>query len=155
MDYYMDIVIKKQDIEKIGLKEMYFEWSGEDHSYKPTRYATNDHIEFEQIENSYDIFDSFGITLEKEYIGLGLKSDLLQELEYFVNSEAKELIANSLLEFLEGMTRLSFFYVFLIREDEDIKESYEIITEKEMREKVFECMNWSTPKDVVLFKNIE
>ncbi len=152
MDYYLDIVIKKQDIEKAGLKEMVFEWGGEAHSYKPTRYATNTHIEFEQIENSYYIFDSFGITLGKEYIGLGLKSDLLQDLEYAVNSATKKPIDNIILAFLEQLTKLSVFYVFLIREDENIKESYEIISEKEMREKVFECMKWSTPKDVVLYK---
>ena len=54
--------------------------------------------------------------------------------------------------FLKSLITLSSFYIFLVREDEDIKERYEIENGKELRNVLCKSLSWITPKDIVILK---
>ena len=83
---------------------------------------------------------------------LNLRSDVLFELEYAINSDNKELEKNELFLFLISFYKLSEFYILLIREDEKIKEHHRIFDKEEISIKLFDTLKWSNPKDILLFK---
>ena len=154
MDYYLDIIISKQDIEKVGLTERLCEWGGEKYSCNPAQYYTNTDIEFVKIEK-IDIYSEIvDMKAPENFIGLSLKSDIINDLEYAINSGGTSFNENSLFLFLKQLSGLDFFYVFLLREDEKIKEAYEIKTGEDICAALLGCLKWSNPKDIMFFKNI-
>lgn len=91
--------------------------------------------------------------MPKDVIALSLKSPILHDLEYDINSDLTKLMENTLLIFLKNLSKLSMFYILLLREDENIKEFHEIITDEEMCRVLRDSLKWSNPKDILLFKN--
>lgn len=153
MDYILDIIINKQEIQSAGLTEKLCEWDGEKYSYTPVQYVTDSNIEFEKIENVQYFNKITGIAMPKDVIALSLKSPILHDLEYDINSDLTKLMENTLLIFLKNLSKLSMFYILLLREDENIKEFQEIITDEEMCRVLRDSLKWSNPKDILLFKN--
>ena len=86
---------------------------------------------------------------------LHLKSDIFYDLEYAVNNFELKLEENLLLKFLNKLIELSYFYILMVREDENIKESYIISTKEEINIRLSDSLRWSNPKDVLLFKKRE
>lgn len=152
MDYNLDIIISKQEIENAGLTEKFCEWNGEKCSYSPAQYVTNSNIEFEKIENIQYFSKISGIAMPRDVIALSLKSDILHDLEYDINSDVTKLMDNILFIFLVNLSKLNMFYIFLLREDENIKELHEIITDEEMCGVLRDSLNWTNPKDILMFK---
>ena len=154
MDYVLDIIIPKKEIESVELNEKMIEWGNYVYSFEPPQYITDSNIIFEQIENT----QYFSKMVEEEFtddiIVLGLKSEMLYDLEYAVNNDKSMLEQNILLIFLHKLFKLSEFYILLVREDEKVKERYEVVTKEEMSIRLFESLKWSNPKDVLLFKKM-
>ena len=154
MDYVLDIIIPKKEIESVELNEKMIEWGNYVYSFEPPQYITDSNIIFEQIENT----QYFSKMVEEEFtddiIVLGLKSEMLYDLEYAVNNDKSMLEQNILLIFLHKLFKLSEFYILLVREDEKVKERYEVVTKEEMNIRLFESLKWSNPKDVLLFKKM-
>ncbi|MBD5394299.1 MAG: hypothetical protein HDR71_08500 [Lachnospiraceae bacterium] len=154
MDYVLDIIIPKKEIESVELNEKMIEWGNYVYSFEPPQYITDSNIIFEQIENT----QYFSKMVEEEFtddiIVLGLKSEMLYDLEYAVNNDKPMLEQNVLLIFLHKLFKLSEFYILLVREDEKVKERYEVVTKEEMNIRLFESLKWSNPKDVLLFKKM-
>lgn len=152
MDYVLDIIIPKKEAESVELKEKLIEWGNYIYSCEPPQYITDSNIIFEQIENT----QYFSKIVEEEFtddiIVLGLKGEMLYDLEYAVNNDESMLEQNVLLIFLHKLFKLSEFYILLVREDEKVKERYEVVTKEEMNIRLFESLKWSNPKDVLLFK---
>ena len=80
------------------------------------------------------------------------KGKELSELEFLVNSRTENLRNNQLFVFLESLITLSSFYIFLLREDEIIKERYAIERQEELRTVLCESLSWDTMKDILIFK---
>ena len=152
MDYVLDIAIPKKEIEAVKLNEKLMEWGDSAYSCSPPQYITNSNIIFEQIEDVKYFEEIVGKNISNEIVLLNLRSDVLFELEYAINSDNKELWKNELFLFLISFYKLSEFYILLIREDEKIKERHRIFDKEEISIKLFDTLKWSNPKDILLFK---
>ncbi len=152
MDYLLDIIIPKKEIETVKLHEKLFEWGEGVYSYNPPQYVSDSDIIFEQVEDVQYFSKIIGEELTNDIIVLHLKSDLLFDLEYAVNNHESILEENVLLIFLNKLIELSQFYILMVREDESVKEYYKIVKKEEINIRLFESLSWSSPKDVLLFK---
>lgn len=155
MDYFLDILIPKKELGTVKLNEKLFEWGEGGYSYYPPQYISDSDIIFEQIEDVQYFNKIIGEELTDDTIVLHLKSDIFYDLEYAVNNFELKLEENLLLKFLNKLIELSYFYILMVREDENIKESYIISTKEEISIRLSDSLRWSNPKDVLLFKKRE
>lgn len=152
MDFLLDIVIPKDEIKKIDLEEQLVEWDGMLFSQEPARFISKNLV-FEKLTNLKYYSDILGKNLdEQKYSAFIYKGNELSELEFLANNFQGDFIRNSLLIFLEKIVRLSSFYLFLLREDEKIKERYEIENEEEFCKILQESLSWIKPKDIVILR---
>ena len=155
MDYFLDIIIPKKEIETVKLNEKLLEWGEGVYSCSPPQYISDSDIVFEQIEDVQYLNKIIGEELTNDTIVLHLKSDILFDLEYAVNNPESVLEENVLLKFLNKLIELSQFYILMAREDEKVKEYYKISTKEEISIRLSDSLRWSNPKDVLLFKKRE
>lgn len=155
MDYFLDIIIPKKEIETVKLNEKLLKWGEDVYSCSPTQYISDSDIVFEQIEDVQYLNKIIGEELTNDTIVLHLKSDILYDLEYAVNNPESVLEENVLLIFLNKLIELSQFYILMVREDEKVKEYYKISTKEEISIRLSDSLRWSNPKDVLLFKKRE
>ena len=155
MDYFLDIIIPKKEIETVKLNEKLLEWGEGVYSCSPPQYISDSDIVFEQIEDVQYLNKIIGEELTNDTIVLHLKSDILYDLEYAVNNHKSILEENVLLKFLNKLIELSQFYILMAREDEKVKEYYKISTKEEISIRLSDSLRWSNPKDVLLFKKRE
>ena len=155
MDYFLDIIIPKKEIEIVKFNEKLFVWEEGVYSCNPPQYISDSDIIFEQIEDVQYFSKIVGEELTDDVIVLHLKSDILFDLEYAVNNHKSILEENVLLNFLNQLIELSQFYILMVREDENVKEYYEISTKEEISMRLSDSLRWSNPKDVLLFKKKE
>lgn len=155
MDYFLDIIIPKKEIEVVKLNEKLFVYEEDVYSCNPPQYISDFDIIFEQIEDVQYFSKIVGEELTDDVIVLHLKSDILFDLEYAVNNHKSILEENVLLNFLNRLIELSQFYILMVREDENVKEYYEISTKEEISMRLCDSLIWSNPKDVLLFKKKE
>lgn len=155
MDYTLDIIIPKKEVKTVKLNEKLMEWGDSFYSCEPPRYVTDSNIIFEQVVDVKYFNKIVGEELANDVIVLSLKSDILLDLEYAINSGDETLEQNELFDFLNKLFKLSKFYILLVREDEKVKERYRIVTKEEIGVRLSDCLGWSNPKDVLLFKERE
>ena len=155
MDYFLDIIIPKKEIETVKLNEKLLKWGEDVYSCSPPQYISDSDIIFEQIEDVQYFNKIIGEELTNDIIVLHLKSDVLYDLEYAVNNHESILEENVLLKFLNSLIGLSQFYILMVREDENVKEYYKISTKEEISIRLSDSLRWSNPKDVLLFKKSE
>ena len=154
MDYTLDIIIPKEEAETVKLYEKQINWGNNFYSCEPPQYITDSNIVFEQINSLPYFKDIIGDELPNDSIVLYLKSDILFDLEYAVNNNVA-LEENRLLIFLNRLFELSYFYIFMVQEDEKVKEQYRIVKKEEIYMRLSESLRWSNPKDILLFKKNE
>ena len=153
MNFLLDIVIPKDEMIKVGLEEQLIEWGGEKFSQEPPKYIGNKELIFEELTNLKYHCGLLGNDLDdKKYTAFIFKGKELSELEYLVNNQTEDLRNNPLFVFLERLITLSSFYIFLIREDEVIKERCAIKREEELEIVLCESLSWATTKDVLIYK---
>ena len=151
MDYILNIIIERIDLEKIGLKEKKYEWGGEVFSCNPVQYSSDSNIIFEEIENYQSYISLDNMEMFQNAIALCLKSDILYDFEYTINNNSNELIHNSLFCFLKELSKLKSALVLLFREDEEIKEYHEIKSDEDFYLVITNSLKWDNPKDILLY----
>ena len=87
MDYFLDIIIPKKEMETVKLNEKLFEWGEVVCSCNPPQYISDSDIIFEQIEDVQYFNKIIGEELTNDIIVLHLKNDVLYDLEYAVNNQ--------------------------------------------------------------------
>ena len=153
MNFLLDIIIPKDEMKKVDLEEQLIEWGGEMFSQEPVKYIGRKKLVFEQLTSLKYHCKLLGDNLnEKKYCALVFKGEELSKLEFIINRREKDLESDLLYLFLKSLITLSSFYIFLVREDEDIKERYEIEKGKELRNVLCKSLSWITPKDIVILK---
>lgn len=152
MDYILDIIIPKKEVEVVKMNEKVVTWGDSVYSCEPPQYFTDSNIIFEQIKDTKYYNKVLGEELANDTIILNLKGDHVFDLEYAVNRDETALEKNELLIFLKGLYKLSKFYILMVREDEKVKERYKITSQEEIGVRLSECLRWFDPKDVLLFK---
>lgn len=82
MDFTLDVMIPKNNIEKANLSEVLVEWAGEYYSQEPRKYSSNSKLVFEQyIDTTYfEYFVGTNFDID-EWVAFRLKGENLQELE--------------------------------------------------------------------------
>ena len=80
MDYFLDIIIPKKEIETVKLNEKLLEWGEGVYSCSPPQYISDSDIVFEQIEDVQYLNKIIGEELTNDTIVLHLKSDILYDL---------------------------------------------------------------------------
>ena len=154
MSFYLDIVVPKEELGKVDLEEQLIEWAGQKFSQDPVKYLGKKALIFEQLTSLKYHCKLTGDNLdEQKYCALIFKGEELSELEFLVNNPKSDLRSNLLFLFLEELISLSSFYIFLKREDEGIKEKYEINDEEDFRDVLCKSLSWNTPKDILIVKN--
>lgn len=146
MDYVLDIIIPKKEVETVKLNEKLLEWGDSVYSCEPPQYISDSDIIFEQIEDVQYFNKIIGEELANDTIVLHLKSDIFFDLEYAVNNDESILEENILLDFLNKLIKLSQFYILMVREDENVKERYRISTKEEISIRLSDSLRWSNPK---------
>lgn len=153
MRFLLDIVIPKDELEKVDLEEQLIEWGGVKFSQEPAKYVGKEVLVFEELANLKYHSDLLGEALDEEkYKALIFKGNEVSEVEFLANSRREELENNSLFAFLKSLITLSKFYLFLLREDEVIKEQYAIEGEEDFKDVLCRCLSWTEPKDIVIVK---
>lgn len=152
MDYILEIIVSEKEMTKIELYEKMVEWEGEICPYAPRRFETKSKIIFEQVKY-YE--SKVRRNLGRDMVILVLKSSLLFDLEYDANQKGGLIEKNKLAIFLDSLSQLEEFFIFLTREDEIVKEKYKIEEEGEIIEKLIEALNWQNPKDIFLYKRLK
>ncbi len=154
MSFYLDIVVPKEEMGKVGLEEQLIEWAGQKFSQDPVKYFGKKSLVFEQLTSLKYHCKLMGDNLdEQKYCALIFKGEELSELEILVNNPKSDLKSNLLFLFLEELISLSSFYIFLKREDEGIKEKYVINDEEDFRDVLCKSLSWDMPKDILMVKN--
>ena len=150
MDFELDIIIPKEEIEIVELYEKKHEWGDETFSCNPPRYNIDTGLDFEQTDLSY--FEKYLDNIAaSECIALHLKGDILRDLGYSVNHSI-DIMNDTLIVFLSRLLELSMFYIFLVREDEKVKEKYKVSDKEEIAMIISKCLNWDNPYDVLIYK---
>lgn len=90
--------------------------------------------------------------LADRYLALCTRRDALKELEYIINNDPKKLKKNDMICFFTELIDLSEFYVFLLREDEGIKQCYTVKNKNEIISSLYNSLQWSNPTDILLTK---
>ena len=153
MSFLLDIIIPKDEMGKVSLEEQLIEWGGERFSQDPAKYIGKKELVFEELTNLKYHCGLLGEKLDdKKYSALIFKGEELSELEFLANRREDALMSNLLFEFLEGLITLSSFYIFLLQEDEGIKERYAIENGEELKKILYTSLSWTTPKDIVIVK---
>lgn len=153
MDYILEIIVSEKEMKKVELSEKMVEWGESIYSYNPRQYETKSKIIFEQVENVKYYENMVGKNLGKDMIILTPKNRSIFDLEYDANQKASLIKANELAVFLDSLFQLEEFYIFLTRDDEQVKERYRIEGKGEIIDKLAESLNWLNPKDILLFKD--
>lgn len=153
MRFLLDIVIPRDEMNKVELEEQLVEWGGEKFSQEPVKYLGRKMLAFEELANLKYHCELLGSNLDaKKYIVLIFKGEELSDLEFMANTGTEDLRNNPLFMFLKSIITLSSFYIFLLREDEVIKERCAIEKEEELKDVLLESLSWATPKDILILK---
>lgn len=154
MRFLLDVVIPKDEMKKLDLEEQLIEWGGESFSQEPVKYIGRKKLVFEELTNLEYYSGLLGHNLDtKKYSALIFKGEELSELEFLANSGTEDFGNNLLFVFLESLITLSSFYIFLLREDEVIKEQYAVERDDELKSALCESLSWDIPKDILILKN--
>lgn len=154
MDYILDIVILDKEIELAGLKEQMCEWAGTLYSREPKQFRTASGITFEQFEHTDvpQLRKSTNINLCKNAVLLHFTGSVYSELGYDINTDLSKWTQNRMLEFLKGLSALSMFYILLVREDEGIKDIYDVNTAEEIEKVLIKSLKGTALKDILISK---
>ena len=151
MEYILDIVIPKEEINKIDLQEQLVSWGEEIFSRDPRKFVSGSNLVFEQAEDLeyYSRLLNENLDADK-YIALCLKDKSLYDLDFIVNTKKNELNNNGLVNFLSELIPLREFYIFLLREDEPIKQKSAVKNKNELIALLCDSMEWSNQKDILI-----
>lgn len=157
MDFMLDILLPENELNKLEIKEFLFEWGGEKFSQDPPIYKNDTGLEFKQIQDLGYYQRCFQKYIEEDldihkYISLTLCGDYVSDLELAINKKNKSLKANIIIKFLEKLSQLENFVVFLIRDEEEIDKMYRIRTKEEFLNTLCNCLKWESPEGAVITK---
>ncbi len=155
MDFTLDIIITRDKVKKLSLNEKLVEWGGEKFPLDPPEYISDSNLVFKQFNDLSYYNKLLEEELDKDkYVAFVLRGETLLDLEFLINREGEKISNNKLFEFLEKVIKLDEFFIFLIREDEVVKKTYEISEKEKLANILCNSLNWSTPEDI-LIKNGE
>ena len=68
-------------------------------------------------------------------------------------TQSHEVLNNKIMLFLNELSDLECFMIFLIRDEEEIDKRYEVHSKEELIKRICSCLLWTAPEGVLLIKN--
>lgn len=154
MNFILDIVILKTDLNKLNISEQFVEWGGEKSPQVPAKYTHKSGMVFHENVDNYYKKVLGNVDIEK-YIALNLESSHLSELEFSVNHQELNEISNELIGFFDELyDTLEEFFVFLFRDEEEIDSQCVVKNQYELRNMFCNSLKWESPKGVLIAKKL-
>ena len=152
MHSILDILIKKQEFEKIDIEECFIYWDGELLSYEPGKYNYHSSLFFHEnidmnyyenfIHDGFNVFDAVSLTLE---------GNQLEELSKSVNNEENNIYTNELVLFIDELGKiLNEFCIVKLRDEEYADEIYVIKKASEAIDILVESLQRDCPRGVAI-----
>lgn len=149
MNYILDILLPKSEMNKINLSELLVEWGGEKFSQTPQKYTNNSKIFFTECTDKeyYERFLGTQYPIAQS-IALHLEGTLL-DLELLINNK-KDFLNNEVMILLTELIKLEKFAILLIRDEESIDKKYKISRKEELQTIIYDSLSWDNPKGVII-----
>lgn len=154
MDLILDILIPKDNLDKINLTEIFVEWGGEKFSQNPKKYHYKSKLIFHEntemnyyhniVENDVDVYDCIALTLEWIY---------LSELEVAVNNKDFRKEKSDLLSlFYEMYDKLNTFCIIKFLNEEDIDDRYLLSNANDAVNIFIRSLYWDSARGIIIIK---
>ncbi len=114
MDYNLDIVISEKDLSEAGINEIKFFWDGEEYSYTPKRFETEESL----ILTGFDIKDVYIAKNTDIDMPIVLNSSAVYDLQYTAYRCRDKFNSHNLMKFLKRVSGLEKFNIYLCGCDE-------------------------------------
>lgn len=151
MDFIMDIIILRSELDKLNINEEYVEWGGERFSQEPRKYAYNIALKFYECKDSYyqRVIEEYD---GEKYIVLTLDEQKLSSLYDEIN-KGKDVMQDDLILFFNTLyNNLDKFHIFLYRDEECIDERYLINDVQKFVDLFCGSLNKMTPQGISVSK---
>ena len=151
MGFILDVLIPKDQNDKVGLSEVLVEWGGERFSEEVPKFSFDSTVPFRQNKDLEYFQEILGEKLDN-YIALTLQGKELMDLEFLVNNKSDAIKENVLIRFLEKLLELDSFYIVLLKDEEEIDGRYQVRNRKELWEIISRSLDWKSPKGAIITK---
>lgn len=151
MGFILDVLIPKDQNDKVGLSEVLVEWGGERFSEEVPKFLFDSTVPFRQNKDLEYFQEILGEKLDN-YIALTLQGKELMDLEFLVNNKSDAIKENVLIRFLEKLLELDSFYIVLLKDEEEIDGRYQVRNRKELWEIISRSLDWKSPKGAIITK---
>ena len=152
MDFILDVIVLREQLQQMNINEVYFELEGEKLSQEPRKFEhNNSSLIFEELTDDYygNIISDYN---DEKYIVLTLDSHILLELYDEINKNF-DVKQNEVILFLNKLfSEFNNFYVVLFRDEEYIDEQYEISDSEEFTDLFCNALNKFSPRGIVVSK---
>ena len=152
MDFILDVIVLREQLQQMNINEVNFELKGEKLSQKPRKFEhNNSSLIFEELTDDYygNIISDYN---DEKYIVLTLDSHILLELYDEINQDL-DVKQNEVILFLNKLfSEFNNFYVALFRDEECIDEKYVISDYEEFTDLFCNALNRFTPRGIVVSK---
>ena len=151
MNFILDILIPEKQVRLANLSEVLVEWGEETFSKEPPEFSFESQLIFDQNRDSEYYGKMLGAR-KKDYIALTLQGDELADLALAINRQRENLEKNVLMRFLLGLLNLDYFYILLLKEEEELDRYYQVKNKTELLQAVCQGLNWESPQGILITK---
>ncbi|QUI23996.1 hypothetical protein HZI73_17580 [Vallitalea pronyensis] len=154
----LDIIIRKKDLSKLSLVELFNEWGGERFPNEPRKFEYNSKLVFYEYEYMSYYNDFFQIDNNiNDFIAITLKGESLSELKEAVYKKKKGIFESDIIAFLKELYNLlETVYIIKIYDEETIHERYRIDDAKTAIDVFINSFDWNNPKKgIVITKKVD
>lgn len=154
MDLTLDILIKKSDINRLNISEIFKEWGGEKLSQEPKKYIYKSSLVFRECNDMtyYKRILSDDFNLD-DFLMLILEGESLNNLEFDVNSESGDEYKSDVISFIRELYKsLDVFYINKLIDDEKISDIHSINDVDEAIQVFLSSLNLNSPKGIIIVR---
>lgn len=154
MDNILDILLKKNEIKKISLKEILVSWGSGTYSQSPRKYRWGKSLVFHESSDMNYYNEIVGNELDlSNYLVLTLEGEVLSNMEISINmGDFTEKDNEITLLFFEMYDKLSAFSIIKLVDDEQINNKYILNNFYEALKIFINSMIWENPNSIMISK---
>lgn len=150
MDYNLYIILKKEDLKKVGIFELKNSWEGNEFSYSPQKFIFENKIQMICSEDR--MLPGVKDCTNNNQIILKIVNGL-RELEWEVNKESDKLKFNVIVKMLQLISQLNEFSIYIFRDDEIIKQQIKFNNKKNLLLLITKALKWTLPQDIRIYRD--
>lgn len=157
MLFYFNVSIKTNSLMKLNMQEKQVEWGGEWYSQEPPQYEYDGTLTFDEFLNN-NYFEKYCHRLLGKdfdidgYRTFRLLGEHLSEIEKMINLNNCNCKNHQLFKFMDSLLKIDQFIIFLICDEEEIAERYQVNTKEELIDIFCSCLKWDSPRGALIIK---